>query len=128
LSKLGFTKNTPATLILTEDGICTGRGVWLPTKEWIFVKSSPCVTNKLLAMGKTTELLSLLKTGNSDAARRLIAKFKKGGKKKALAKELNVPDDNGQTVIHFCASQNFVEFLQDLAELGASIDLADNKG
>ena len=33
-----------------------------------------------------------------------------------------------QTVIHFCAAQNFVEFLQDLAELGASIDLADNKG
>lgn len=36
--------------------------------------------------------------------------------------------DFRQTVIHFCASQNFVEFLQDLAELGASIDLADNKG
>ena len=33
-----------------------------------------------------------------------------------------------QTVIHFCAAQNFVEFLQDLAELGASVDLADNKG
>lgn len=33
-----------------------------------------------------------------------------------------------QTVIHFCAAQNFVEFLQDLAELGASIDIADNKG
>ena len=33
-----------------------------------------------------------------------------------------------QTVIHFCAAQNFVEFLHDLADLGASIDLADNKG
>ena len=33
-----------------------------------------------------------------------------------------------QTVIHFCAAQNFVEFLQDLAELGASVDLADNRG
>ena len=31
-------------------------------------------------------------------------------------------------MIHFCAAQNFVEFLQDLAELGASIDIADNKG
>lgn len=35
---------------------------------------------------------------------------------------------NRQTVIHFCAAQNFVEFLQDLAELGASVDMADNKG
>ena len=33
-----------------------------------------------------------------------------------------------QTVIHFCAAQNFVEFLHDLSELGATIDLADNKG
>lgn len=31
-------------------------------------------------MGRTSELLSLLKTGNSDAARRLIVKFKKAGK------------------------------------------------
>lgn len=31
-------------------------------------------------MGKSSELLSLLKTGNSDAARRLIAKLKKSGK------------------------------------------------
>lgn len=36
--------------------------------------------------------------------------------------------DYRQTVIHFCAAQNFVEFLQDLADLGASVDLADNKG
>lgn len=41
--------------------------------------------------------------------------------------ELYLPNFR-QTVIHFCAAQNFVEFLQDLAELGASIDLADNKG
>lgn len=32
-------------------------------------------------MGKTSELLSLLKTGNSDAARRLILKFKKSGER-----------------------------------------------
>ena len=30
-------------------------------------------------MGKTTELLTLLKTGNSDAARKLITKLKKSG-------------------------------------------------
>lgn len=30
-------------------------------------------------MGKTTELLTLLKTGNSDAARKLIAKLRKSG-------------------------------------------------
>lgn len=30
-------------------------------------------------MGKTTELFALLKTGNSDAARKLIAKLKKSG-------------------------------------------------
>lgn len=31
-------------------------------------------------MGKPTELMLLLKTGNSDAARKLIAKMKKSGK------------------------------------------------
>lgn len=31
-------------------------------------------------MGKSTELMQLLKTGNSDAARKLIAKLKKSGK------------------------------------------------
>ena len=31
-------------------------------------------------MGKPTELMQLLKTGNSDAARKLIAKMKKSGK------------------------------------------------
>ena len=31
-------------------------------------------------MGKPTELLQLLKTGNSDAARKLLAKMKKSGK------------------------------------------------
>ncbi len=30
-------------------------------------------------MGKTTELMQLLKTGNSDAARKVIAKLKKSG-------------------------------------------------
>lgn len=30
-------------------------------------------------MGKSTELMQLLKTGNSDAARKLIAKMKKSG-------------------------------------------------
>ena len=30
-------------------------------------------------MGKPTELMQLLKTGNSDAARKLIAKMKKSG-------------------------------------------------
>ena len=33
-----------------------------------------------------------------------------------------------QTVIHYCAAQNFVEFLHDLAEMGAAIDLADGRG
>ena len=33
-----------------------------------------------------------------------------------------------QTVIHYCAAQNFVEFLHDLADLGAAIDLADTRG
>ena len=33
-----------------------------------------------------------------------------------------------QTVIHYCAAQNFVEFLHDLADMGASIDLADSRG
>lgn len=31
-------------------------------------------------MGKSTELMQLLKTGNSDAARKLISKLKKSGK------------------------------------------------
>ena len=31
-------------------------------------------------MGKPTELMQLLKTGNSDSARKLIAKMKKSGK------------------------------------------------
>lgn len=44
------------------------------------------------------------------------------------AKLIPTPPSLRQTVIHFCAAQNFVEFLQDLAELGASIDIADNKG
>ena len=30
-------------------------------------------------MGKSTELIQLLKTGNSDAARKVIAKMKKSG-------------------------------------------------
>lgn len=30
-------------------------------------------------MGKTSELMQLLKTGNSDAARKMIAKMKKSG-------------------------------------------------
>ncbi len=34
-------------------------------------------------MGKPTELMQLLKTGNSDAARKLIAKMKKSGKYRA---------------------------------------------
>ncbi len=36
-------------------------------------------------MGKSTELMQLLKTGNSDAARKLIAKLKKSGKMAQLA-------------------------------------------
>lgn len=31
-------------------------------------------------MGKSTELMQLLKTGNSDAARKLISKLRKSGK------------------------------------------------
>lgn len=30
--------------------------------------------------------------------------------------------------MHYCAAQNFVEFLNDLADLGASIDLIDDRG
>ena len=33
-----------------------------------------------------------------------------------------------QTVVHCCAAQNFVEFLKDLTELGASFEIADDKG
>jgi hypothetical protein len=33
-----------------------------------------------------------------------------------------------QTVIHYCAANNFIEFIQDLIELGAAIDIADDKG
>jgi len=33
-----------------------------------------------------------------------------------------------QTVVHYCATQNFVEFLQDLTEMGASFEIADDKG
>ena len=32
-----------------------------------------------------------------------------------------------QTAMHYCAAQNFVEFLVDLAELGASIDTHDDR-
>lgn len=35
--------------------------------------------SEVIIMGKTTELMQLLKTGNSDAARKLIAKMKKSG-------------------------------------------------
>lgn len=35
-------------------------------------------------MGKPTELMQLLKTGNSDAARKLIAKMKKSGRSALL--------------------------------------------
>ena len=35
-------------------------------------------------MGKSTELMQLLKTGNSDAARKLISKMKKSGRGKKL--------------------------------------------
>ena len=31
-------------------------------------------------------------------------------------------------MIHYCASQNFVEFLHDLADLGATIDIVDGRG
>lgn len=31
-------------------------------------------------------------------------------------------------MIHYCAAQNFVEFLHDLADLGATIDIADSRG
>ena len=31
-------------------------------------------------------------------------------------------------MIHYCAAQNFVEFLNDLAEMGATIDIADGRG
>ncbi len=30
--------------------------------------------------------------------------------------------------MHYCAAQNFVEFLTDLVELGGSIDLIDDRG
>ena len=30
--------------------------------------------------------------------------------------------------MHYCAAQNFVEFIHDLAELGAPIDSADERG
>lgn len=30
--------------------------------------------------------------------------------------------------MHYCASQNFVEFLGDLADLGASVDIIDDRG
>lgn len=33
-----------------------------------------------------------------------------------------------QTLIHYCAANNFIEFLHDLTELGAAIDIADNRG
>ncbi len=33
-----------------------------------------------------------------------------------------------QNVIHYCTANNFIEFLQDLAELGAAVDSADDKG
>ena len=38
-------------------------------------------------MGKPTELMQLLKTGNSDAARKLIAKMKKSGKYRAAIEQ-----------------------------------------
>ena len=38
-------------------------------------------------MGKPTELMQLLKTGNSDAARKLIAKMKKSGKYRAASEK-----------------------------------------
>ena len=41
---------------------------------------SRCKKTGLDNMGKTSELLPLLKTGNSDAARRLILKLKKSGR------------------------------------------------
>ena len=30
--------------------------------------------------------------------------------------------------MHYCAAQNFIEFLGDLADLGASIDAIDDRG
>lgn len=30
--------------------------------------------------------------------------------------------------MHYCAAQNFVEFLVDLADMGASIDVLDDRG
>lgn len=39
---------------------------------------------KLIEMVKISELMNLLKTGNSDAARKLIAKLKKSGKLQRL--------------------------------------------
>lgn len=41
---------------------------------------------------------------------------------------LHPPYSCRQTVIHYCAAQNFVEFLHDLADLGAAVDLADTRG
>lgn len=33
-----------------------------------------------------------------------------------------------QTVMHYCAAQNFVEFIHDLADMGAPIDTLDERG
>lgn len=41
-------------------------------------------------MGKSTELMQLLKTGNSDAARKLISKLKKTGRRALLSLEATV--------------------------------------
>ena len=67
--KFGFVKHS-------QEGI---RWHWAVTFSVGSPAKEPICYDQLLVMGKTSELLSLLKTGNSDAARRLIAKFKKGG-------------------------------------------------
>ncbi len=38
------------------------------------------------------------------------------------------PPPHRQTVMHYCAALNFVEFIHELADLGAPIDSLDERG
>jgi hypothetical protein len=68
-------------------------------------------------MGKPTELMQLLKTGNSDAARKLIAKMKKSGKYRAASEKQPFNIKKKVLFIYMCTLNRLVQLFACVYEL-----------
>ncbi|XP_065066135.1 caskin-2-like isoform X2 [Rhopilema esculentum] len=82
-------------------------------------------------MGKDTELLNAVKNGDVSIVRKFLLKFKSNPKgKKSVSKKLhiNVPDDDGFTILHHASLGNNVEIVLAILELEGDPNSRDKKG